>query len=134
MSQHPLLQMSLEQQNASLGTLISHLLPAEISTIQSLLTEPLGTADCINKQQRPCSRCTYMASLITKACNNHFSCGRIRDTEYQIYPKYPDIQAWPIRHSGSVVKRPLCDREVAGSIPGRVIPKHFKTGTSCSVV
>ena len=30
------------------------------------------------------------------------------------------------RHSGSVVERPLCDREVAGSIPGRVIPKTLK--------
>ena len=30
------------------------------------------------------------------------------------------------RHSGSVVERPLCDREVAGSIPGQVIPKTFK--------
>ena len=30
------------------------------------------------------------------------------------------------RHSGSLVKRPLCDREVAGSIPGRVIPKTLK--------
>ena len=30
------------------------------------------------------------------------------------------------RHSGSVVERPLCDREVAGSIPGRVIPKILK--------
>ena len=30
------------------------------------------------------------------------------------------------RHSGSVVERPLCDREAAGSIPGRVIPKTFK--------
>ena len=29
-------------------------------------------------------------------------------------------------HSGSVVERPLCDREVAGSIPGRVIPKTLK--------
>ena len=28
--------------------------------------------------------------------------------------------------SGSVVERPLCDREVAGSIPGRVIPKTLK--------
>ena len=37
---------------------------------------------------------------------------------------------WPAwnkdRHSGSVVERPLCDREVAGSIPGRVIPKTLK--------
>ena len=32
----------------------------------------------------------------------------------------------PYRHSGSVVERPLCDREVAGSIPGRVIPKTLK--------
>ena len=32
----------------------------------------------------------------------------------------------PDRHSGSVVERPLCDREVAGSIPGRVIPKTLK--------
>ena len=30
------------------------------------------------------------------------------------------------RHSGSVVERPLCDREVEGSIPGRVIPKTSK--------
>ena len=30
------------------------------------------------------------------------------------------------RHSGSVVERPLCGREVAGSIPGRVIPKTLK--------
>ena len=30
------------------------------------------------------------------------------------------------RHSGSVVERPLCDREDAGSIPGRVIPKNLK--------
>ena len=29
-------------------------------------------------------------------------------------------------HSGSVVERPVCDREVAGSIPGRVIPKTLK--------
>ena len=26
----------------------------------------------------------------------------------------------------TVVERPLCDREVAGSIPGRVIPKTLK--------
>ena len=30
------------------------------------------------------------------------------------------------RHSGSVVERPLCDREVADSIPGQVIPKTLK--------
>ena len=30
------------------------------------------------------------------------------------------------RHSGSVVEHPLCDREVAGSIPGQVIPKTLK--------
>ena len=30
------------------------------------------------------------------------------------------------QHSGSVVERPLCDREVAGSILGRVIPKTLK--------
>ena len=30
------------------------------------------------------------------------------------------------RHSGLVVERPFCDREVAGSIPGRVIPKTLK--------
>ena len=30
------------------------------------------------------------------------------------------------RHSGSVVERPLCDREVAGSIPGWVIPRTLK--------
>ena len=30
------------------------------------------------------------------------------------------------RHSGSVVERPLCDWEVAGSIPGRIIPKTLK--------
>ena len=32
----------------------------------------------------------------------------------------------PIRYSGSVVERPLCDREAAGSIPDRVIPKTLK--------
>ena len=30
------------------------------------------------------------------------------------------------RHSGSVVERRLCDWEVVGSIPGRVIPKTLK--------
>ena len=30
------------------------------------------------------------------------------------------------RYSGSMVECPLCDREVAGSIPGRVIPKTLK--------
>ena len=30
------------------------------------------------------------------------------------------------RHSSSMVERPLCDREVAGSIPSRVIPNTFK--------
>ena len=35
---------------------------------------------------------------------------------------YPTIY----RHSGSVVERPLCDQEVAGSIPGRVISKTLK--------
>ena len=30
------------------------------------------------------------------------------------------------RHSGSVVERLLCDLEVAGSIPGLVIPKTLK--------
>ena len=30
------------------------------------------------------------------------------------------------QHSGSVVEHPLCDREVAGSIPGQVIPKTSK--------
>ena len=30
------------------------------------------------------------------------------------------------RHSGSVVEHPLCDREVAGSIPSQVIPKTLK--------
>ena len=29
-------------------------------------------------------------------------------------------------HSGSVVECPLCDWEVAGLIPGRVIPKTLK--------
>ena len=37
-----------------------------------------------------------------------------------------DAQEMQHRHSGSVVERPLCDREVAGSIPGRVIPKTLK--------
>ena len=36
----------------------------------------------------------------------------------------------PDRHSGSVVECLLCDREVAGSIPGRVIP-NFKNDTCC---
>ena len=30
------------------------------------------------------------------------------------------------RHSGSVVERPLCDWEVAGSIPGHIISKTLK--------
>ena len=30
------------------------------------------------------------------------------------------------RHSGSVVEHPLCDLEVVGLIPGRVIPKTLK--------
>ena len=30
------------------------------------------------------------------------------------------------QHSVSAVDHPLCDREVAGSIPGRVIPKTLK--------
>ena len=30
------------------------------------------------------------------------------------------------QHNGSVVERPLCDREVAGSMPGQVIPKTLK--------
>ena len=54
-----------------------------------------------------------------------------------IYPYNPKavnnpIQSQPVqstssdRHSDSVVERSLCDREVAGSIPGRVIPKTLK--------
>ena len=35
----------------------------------------------------------------------------------------PYLQTVFDQHSGSVVERPLCDREVACSIPGRVIPK-----------
>ena len=35
----------------------------------------------------------------------------------------PVRQTTRYRHSGSGVERPLCDREVAGSIPGRVIPE-----------
>ena len=35
------------------------------------------------------------------------------------------------RHNGSVVERPLCDRDVAGSIPGQT--KDFKNGTSCTL-
>ena len=42
----------------------------------------------------------------------------------QPYTQYHGIAIH--RHSGSVVERPLCDREVAGSIPGRVIPKTLK--------
>ena len=30
------------------------------------------------------------------------------------------------RHSGSVVEHPLCDWDVVGLIPGRVIPKTLK--------
>ena len=41
-------------------------------------------------------------------------------TKTLMHAKYGD------RHSGSVVERPLCDREVAGSIPGQVIPKTLK--------
>ena len=39
---------------------------------------------------------------------------------------FRDRVIYTYRHSGSVVERPLCDREVAGSIPGRVIPKTLK--------
>ena len=37
-----------------------------------------------------------------------------------------NILSWRNRHGGSVVECPLCDREVAGSIPSRVIPKTLK--------
>ena len=33
---------------------------------------------------------------------------------------------WGYRHSGSVLECLFCDREVAGSIPSRVIPKTLK--------
>ena len=36
------------------------------------------------------------------------------------------IRSYQDRHSGSVVEHLLCDREVAGSIPGWVIPKTLK--------
>ena len=46
---------------------------------------------------------------------------------YAKYDPTPSILSQDIdRHSGSVVERPICDREVAGSIPGRVIPKTLK--------
>ena len=38
----------------------------------------------------------------------------------------PDQLASSHRHSGSVVEPLLCDREVASSIPGRVVPKTLK--------
>ena len=45
---------------------------------------------------------------------------------FSIYMYIPFSLEYINRHSGSVVERPLCDREVAGSIPGRVIPKTLK--------
>ena len=35
-------------------------------------------------------------------------------------------RAMKYKSNNSVVERPLCDREVAGLIPGRVIPKTLK--------
>ena len=50
-------------------------------------------------------------------------------TSKYVYFAY-SVLTWPTsiyhRHGGSVVECPLCDREVAGSIPGRVIPKTLK--------
>ena len=37
-----------------------------------------------------------------------------------------EVPRFAIDVSGSVVERPLFDREVAGSIPSRVIPKTLK--------
>ena len=52
---------------------------------------------------------------------------------YLSYPIYSNVETVlthlsqvDYRHSGSVVECPLCDREVVGSIPGRVIPKTLK--------
>ena len=42
------------------------------------------------------------------------------------YKKTVTSLSSPGRHSGSVVERPLCDQEVVGSIPGRVITKTLK--------
>ena len=52
--------------------------------------------------------------------------------ESKIYKQGPDNRKnapeyIPVyRQNGSVVERPLCDREVAGSIHGRVIPMTIK--------
>ena len=47
-----------------------------------------------------------------------------------MFPYIPNFNLlyslFPNLYSGSVVERPLCDREVAGSIPGRVIPETLK--------
>ena len=45
-----------------------------------------------------------------------------------IYPYMLKLNFTPVKnwHSGSVVEFPLCEREVSGSIPGRVIPKTLK--------
>ena len=74
-----------------------------------------------------------------KCFNSNFSVSIVRTD--QVYSKgkaiiiigrfflfFPCLYITPLmdRHSGSVVERPLCDREVAGSIPGRVIPKTLK--------
>ena len=55
-----------------------------------------------------------------KQCNIEYT--------YKTYTYEANLTEFPMvyRHSGSVVERPLCDREVAGLIPGRVIPKTLK--------
>ena len=45
---------------------------------------------------------------------------------YLISKQYALYHFMENRHSGSVVERPLCDREVAGSITSQVIPKTLK--------
>ena len=56
--------------------------------------------------------------------NSNPSTFKTCDTLYNIYPDSINRHAY--WYSGSVVEHPLCDREVVGSIPGRVIPKTLK--------
>ena len=56
----------------------------------------------------------------------HFEISVLRHTRFAELRKAINRTTFNIMNCGSMVERPLCDREVAGSIPGRVIPKTLK--------
>ena len=75
----------------------------------------------------------YLSGYLLICTQNVCFGGEIRElfiwVPSNVYPQY--MFWWRnkrtiYRHSGSVVERLLCDREVVGSIPGRVIPKTLK--------